>query len=105
MAGKRPGLTGGNRLEMKGKLGMYHLEEPGAPTSFRLANNRRTWQSGHRTRKPEKSGGNSYISTLVTTPCSLAAGSLLNCTKLGVNFLIKANIFQMGFFVSMSSMP
>jgi hypothetical protein len=34
--------------------------------------------------REEKDRFSGYISTRVTTPCNLAAGSLLNCTKLGV---------------------
>src|SRR6266568_7835991 len=46
-----------------------------------------------------------YISTRVTTPCSLLVGSLLNCTKLGVSFLMVLKMRQAGFRVEMSSMP
>ena len=55
--------------------------------------------------KAEKDCFSGYISTLVTTPCNFAAGNLLNCTKLGVSFLIRAKNFQTGLVVAISSIP
>lgn len=46
-----------------------------------------------------------YISTRVSTPCSLLAGSLLNCTKFGVSFLMVEKTLQNGLLVWMSSTP
>ena len=46
-----------------------------------------------------------YISTRVTIPCRRLAGSLLNCTKLGVTRLIRLNSCQIGLRVTISSTP